>query len=98
MHYTSAGLHNFCHHLRYRVTYLSKTQYSPIFLNFHEIYFRPVPPRRPEKNTVEPINRTIRLIFLHQKSFYPSISDSIQEIHAVKTSDDLCGTDTFYSF
>lgn len=64
------------------------------FMNSYDIAFRPVPPRRDEKNNIKPRPRTIRSIFLGIKSLDLSVSDSIQVISAVSISNYLHGSDT----
>lgn len=58
---------------------------STVFVDFiksHDIELRPVPSRTHEKNTNNARHSTIRSIFLHLKSFYPSVSDAIQVTRA----------------
>lgn len=54
------------------------------FLMYRDIYFQPFSPRRYEKKTIKPRPRTICSIFLHLKSFDPSVPDSIKVIRAVR--------------
>lgn len=74
--------------------------HDPIFKSFLEIYdieLRPFPPLQHCKNTIEPRNSMIRLIFLRLKHAEPDFSDSVHAVRAIRISNDLYGLDTLSS-
>ena len=55
--------------------------------------FRPVPPRRHSKNTIESKHRIIRDIYLRLKSANPDVSTKLLVLQATRVSNDLYGND-----
>ena len=65
-------------------------------LEKYDISMRPVPPRRHEKNMIEPRHGVIRSIYMRIRD--QSISPKIAAIEAIKISNDLYGNDVMSAF
>lgn len=64
------------------------------FFGQYGIELRPVPPRRHQKNMIEPRYGSIWSIFLRLKHADSEIGDALHVIRAIRVSDDLSGSDT----
>jgi len=68
------------------------------YLKSLDTAFRPVPPRRHQKNTLEPKHGVIRSIFLRLRSAAPDTDGRLHALQAVRISNDLYGSDTASAF
>lgn len=74
---------------------------QPKFVDYlarHAISIRPVPPRRHQKNMIEPRHGSIRAIFLRLRQHDDKFPSDLCALEAVRLSNDLYGTDVASAF